>query len=201
MTVLGLTAMLGTACTSTTSGAPAPANSAGSAPSSGADQLPHHGAPAVTTPLQTTAIETDPCSAITNDQISQVNGKVKSNAVEQDPAGGKRCAWTFENWELGKISAGVDTIDKDGLSHLYALKAQGSGVTTFEPQSPILDYPAVVFANGGEDPSRCQLAVGLSNKTMYFVFATLRQESAYYNAPCDLTKKVAEFAIKHLKGA
>lgn len=33
----------------------------------------------------------------------------------------------------GNISGALDVSQPDGLSHLYALKAQGSGLTTFKP--------------------------------------------------------------------
>jgi hypothetical protein len=136
---------------------------------------------------------------VTSEQVTQVGGQVRSNRVDV-LAAGKLCTWVFANG-AGTAAAGVDTLDKDGLSHLYALKAQNSGVTTFKPQNPVLGYPAVVFANGGETPGTCQLAVGLSNETTYTVISRLSTGSPMLTDPCALSTKIAEFAIEHLKGA
>lgn len=198
LTISCLAAVTVAACSSPTSGAPAPTSSA-PVSSQQTSALPHHGAPAVAGALNATAVTTDPCTAVTSSQVEQAGGKVSSSRVDQLSAG-KFCTFAFEDG-LSTVSAGVDTLDKDGLSHLYALKAQNSGITTFEPQKPVLGYPAVKFANGGEDSTECQLAVGISNETMYMVFSRLGSQSPYASNPCDLSAKVAEFAIQHLKGS
>ncbi|MFD5243023.1 DUF3558 family protein [Amycolatopsis sp. NPDC058340] len=89
----------------------------------------------------------------------------------------------------------------DGLSHLYALTAQGSGLTTFKPLPNIAGYPAVEYANGGEGRGACQLAVGLRDDVTYVLVTQLRRGSAYLEDPCGLTVKLAEFAVQHLKAA
>ncbi|MFJ8910811.1 DUF3558 domain-containing protein [Amycolatopsis sp. NPDC102389] len=63
----------------------------------------------------------------------------------------------------------------------------------------IAGYPAVQYANGGEDPGACQLAVGLRDDMTYVLVTQLRRASPYLDDPCGLSVKIAEFTIKHLK--
>ncbi|MEV6895956.1 DUF3558 domain-containing protein [Amycolatopsis sp. NPDC051372] len=186
-------AVASTGCSSSASGNAAPRPVATSASAA----VPHHGAPAVDEPLMTTAAETEPCSLATSNQVAQVGGPVESIRVSLLGAG-KFCTFVFANGS-GTVALGVDTIDKDGLSHLYALKAQNSGVTTFEPQSSTLGYPVVKFANGGERPYVCQLAVGVNNQTMLMIFSRLSTGNPYFSDPCGISAKVSGFAIQSLK--
>ncbi|WP_410601431.1 hypothetical protein [Amycolatopsis sp. lyj-90] len=47
-------------------------------------------------------------------------------------AGGKGCLWNFTKVS-GTVTGNLNVSQPDGLSHLYALKSQGSGLTTFQP--------------------------------------------------------------------
>ncbi|WP_326567242.1 DUF3558 domain-containing protein [Amycolatopsis rhabdoformis] len=189
--IAGLSAAAVSGCSSDVPGIPiaSPASSAG---------LPQHGAPAVSNPLTTASVVADPCSAVTTDQVTKLGGPVRSHRVNTFTAA-TTCTWVFDD-NAGTVAAGMDTLDKDGLSHLYALKAQNSGVTTFEPQNPILGYPAVVFANGGEGPGSCQLAVGLNNNDIYMVFSDILYNPKTSDS-CGLATEIAKAAIQHLKAA
>ncbi|EME56750.1 DUF3558 domain-containing protein [Amycolatopsis decaplanina] len=190
-TITCTTLLLATACKGdTTSGSltPAPASSMG---------LPRAGAPAVQSPLKTDLLATDPCGAATKTEVEAVGGTLK-NAAAEDIASGRGCAWIFAN-SAGNVSGALNVNQPDGLSHLYALKAQGSGVTTFKPLPNIAGYPAVEYANGGEGQGACQLAVGLRDDVTYVLVTQLRRGSAYLEDPCGLSVKIAEFAIQHLK--
>lgn len=176
-----------------TPGSPTPA------PASSSAGLPRAGAPAVQSPLKTDLLATDPCGAATKSEVEGVGGALKS-ATAEDIAGGRGCAWIFAN-SAGNVSGALNVSQPDGLSHLYALKAQGSGVTTFKPLPDIAGYPAVEYANGGEGQGACQLAVGLRDDMTYVLVTQLRRGSPHLNDPCGLSVKIAEFTIQHLKAA
>ncbi|MFC9250571.1 DUF3558 family protein [Amycolatopsis thailandensis] len=95
----------------------------------------------------------------------------------------------------------LDVSEPDGLSHLYALKAQGSGVTTFQPVAEIAGYSAVVYANGGEGPGVCNLAIGVRDDMMYVLTTQLFKGNPKYEDPCGLLERFAEFAVQHLRHA
>ncbi|RSN47095.1 DUF3558 domain-containing protein [Amycolatopsis sp. WAC 04197] len=188
------TLLLVSGCDGTTtsaSPAPAPASSVG---------LPRAGAPAVQSPLKTDLLITDPCGAATEGEVEAVGGGTLKSAAAEDIANGRGCAWIFAN-SAGNISGALNVSQPDDLSHLYALKAQGSGLTTFKPLPNIAGYPAVQYANGGEGRGACQLAVGLRDDVTYVLVTQLRRGSAYLEDPCGLTVKFAEFAVQHLKAA
>ncbi|RSN59061.1 DUF3558 domain-containing protein [Amycolatopsis sp. WAC 04182] len=190
-TIICTTLLLATACNDDkTSGSPtsAPASSSG---------LPRAGAPAVRSPLKTDLLAADPCGAATKTEVEGVGGALKSTAAE-DIASGRGCAWIFAE-SAGNVSGALNVGQPDGLSHLYALKAQGSGVTTFKPLPDIAGYPAVEYANGGEGKGACQLAVGLRDDVTYVLVTQLRRGNPYLDDPCGLSVKIAEFTIQHLK--
>lgn len=183
-------------CGSETPGTPTPSPTASSAAESG---LPRAGAPKVGTPLKTTAIETNACEAASESEINSTGVTLKT-AEPQEIAGGKGCLWIFANTS-GTVTGNLNANEPDGLSHLYALKAQGSGVTTFQPVADIAGYPAVVYANGGEGAGVCNLAIGVRDEMMYVLTTQLFKGSPKYDDACGLLTKIGEFAVQHLKAA
>ncbi|MER7862682.1 DUF3558 domain-containing protein [Amycolatopsis japonica] len=191
LATLASVALLG-GCSDQKSGTPTPT----SAPSTG---LPSNGAPAVADPITNTAgVETDPCSAIPNPVIESIGGKVKRTDLEKLSMGNS-CAWIFQE-APNTVSAGLVTGNKDGLSALYAQNATG-GLTTFKPVDPVNGYPAVIYANGGEGRGTCTLAVGVRNDLVYTVIPRLSDDHPSFSDPCGMATKVAEAALKNLKGA
>lgn len=196
LVLLATAALLTSACSDSDKGTPPPQPVSSTA---GAEaSLPKAGAPNVAQPLDTASAEADPCSLVTNDQIQSLAGGAVERARVDDLSTGKVCAWVLAN-RLGVISAGMNTGERDGLSHLYALNAQGSGLTTFKPSKPVDGYPTVVFANGGERSYVCNLAVGVRNDLMYTIIATPDTGSPHRDDPCGMATKLAGFAIQHLK--
>ncbi|AGM10529.1 DUF3558 domain-containing protein [Amycolatopsis keratiniphila] len=173
-------------------GTPAP-----TAPSS--STLPSDGAPSVTDPItDTSAVETDPCRAIPTAQVEEVGGKVESSRLDK-MALGNGCTWLFAG-SPSNVNAGLVTGNKDGLSSLYAQHKSG-GLTTFKPVDPIEGYPAVIYANGGEDEGTCTLAVGIRNDLVYTVIPRLSMRHPGFSDACGMATKVATAAIKNFKGA
>lgn len=183
-------------CNGENPGKPSTGQPASSAAESG---LPRAGAPKVATPLKTTALETSACDAASESDVNSAGVTLKT-AEPQDIAGGKGCLWIFTNTS-GTVTGNLNVSQPDGLSHLYALKAQGSGVTTFQPVADIAGYPAVVYANGGEGPGVCNLAIGVRDDMMYVLTTQLFSGSPKYNDACGLLTKFGEFTVQHLKAA
>ncbi|MFI6300586.1 hypothetical protein ACIBCH_01820 [Amycolatopsis thailandensis] len=82
---------------------------------------------------KTDLLTTDPCGAATSAEV-------------EDIAGGRGCAWIFAEF-ADDVSGALNVSRPDGLSHLCALKAQGSGVTPFKPLSTNLVTTQVARAN------------------------------------------------------
>ncbi|WP_410601433.1 DUF3558 domain-containing protein [Amycolatopsis sp. lyj-90] len=194
LTIVALSsvALLG-GCESQKDGTPTPT----SVPSS--TGLPSNGAPAVANPIADTAqFESDPCKAVPTPEIESIGGKVE-RSEQEDMTMGKACAWIFAKG-ANTVSAGLVAGNKDGLSSLYAQHATG-GLTTFKPVEQVAGYPAVVYANGGEGPGTCTLAVGVRNDLVYTIIPRLGSDHFSYSDPCGLATEVAAAGIKHLKGA
>ncbi len=183
-------------CGTENPGTPTTGQTASSSAESG---LPRAGAPKVASPLKTGPFETDACSAATEPEINSTGVALKT-AEPQDIAGGKGCLWILTNTS-GTVTGNLNVNEPDGLSHLYALKAQGSGVTTFQPVPDIAGYPAVIYANGGEGNGVCNLAIGVRDDMMYVLTTQLFSGNPKYSDPCGLLGKIGEFAIQHLKAA
>ncbi|MFI9449009.1 DUF3558 domain-containing protein [Amycolatopsis sp. NPDC052450] len=194
VSVLAVATVLAAGCNGETGGKAEP-----STPTPDATALPRAGAPKVATPLKTEKLTNEPCSAATDAEIEGIAGKLKSSKVEQI-AGGPTCSWVLADL-AGSINGGLNVSQPDGLSHLYALKQQGNGVTTFKPLPDIAGYPAVVYANGGEGAGNCNLAVGVRDDMMYTVVTALFDDSPGYSDPCGSSVKLAELAIQRLKAA
>ncbi|GAB3703277.1 hypothetical protein GCM10027598_02240 [Amycolatopsis oliviviridis] len=192
VSILAAACVLTAGCTGETGGKTEP-----SIPNSDTTALPRSGAPKVKSPLKSEMLANEPCSAATDTEIEGLAGKVKSSKVEQI-AGGPTCSWILADL-AGSINGGLNVSQPEGLSHLYSLKQQGSGVTTFKPLPDIAGYPAVVFANGGEGAGNCNLAVGIRDDMMYTVVTALFDDSPAYNDPCGTSVKLAELAIQRLK--
>ncbi|MFC3453159.1 DUF3558 domain-containing protein [Amycolatopsis speibonae] len=198
LSVLATAALLVSACDDSDKG-----NSTTPAPSSSVEQstsLPRAGAPNIDNPLDTAAAEADPCGVVKSDQIQTFGGGTVGRSRVDDLSSGKVFTWVFADG-LGTISAGMNTGERDGLSHLYALNAQGSGLTTFKPSEAIDGYPSVVFANGGERGYVCNLAVGVRNDLMYTIVATPGTGNPNRSDPCGMATKLGTLAIQQLKAA
>ncbi|WP_037364392.1 DUF3558 domain-containing protein [Amycolatopsis orientalis] len=179
-------------------GGPSHGTASPTSPSDTAPATSQNLAPKVDQPINnTSAVETDPCSAVSTATVESAASKVKNSRTNTSNLG-NTCVWIFDN-SGGNVSAGVVTANKQGINALYIQKSRG-GLTTFKPQPPILGYPAVVYDNGGETEGSCNLAVGIRDDVTYTVIAQLRHDSPVYSDACGMATKIASAAITHLKG-
>jgi hypothetical protein len=179
-----------------TAGAPAAPSTTPSTPA-----LPQDGAPNVESPLNTAAIDTAPCSAVSKEKIETLGGKLRSSKEENavlNP-GDRVCTWIFESG-MGTIGANTSTDNNIGISSLYSLNKLGK-LTVFQPTAPIEGYPGVIYSDQASTRiGDCTLAVGLRNDHSYIVHTSLRSNHPNYSNPCEVATKVAAFTIQSLRG-
>ncbi|GAB3486686.1 DUF3558 domain-containing protein [Amycolatopsis cihanbeyliensis] len=165
-------------------------------PSDAADSsaLPTDGVPKVANPLDTTAIEADPCRAVTKAEIESVGSPVKGVEPDaQDPLG-PECSWTLATGH-GQVGAGPLTADSLGLSGVYA-KHKKNQIETFKPVQSVNGYPGVIY---GESDMDCALTVGVRDDLGYDVIFQAGLKNPNRGNTCPAAIKVAEFAIEHIK--
>jgi hypothetical protein len=188
-----LGAAAGCASTSSVQGTPTP-----SAPVPTSKTLPYAGAPAVTKPLDTKSIDADPCPIATGAQIAAIGGFALKNTSPDDGGRSKSCIWNLVDG-YGQLSGGTLLDDDQGLSLAYEQHAGGQ-LTQFRVVAPIDGYPAVVATNAPAD-GYCPLRVGLRDDMTYLAIADLSPWHPLYKDPCSVATKIADLAIKHLRGA
>ncbi|MEC3978799.1 DUF3558 domain-containing protein [Amycolatopsis sp. H20-H5] len=190
---LATTGCSGTSAVNGTPTAPAP-----SAPASTA--LPSDGAPAVPKALDPAALEKDPCSAMTADQVASLGKPQKSTEPEVADSGGPKCSWDFATDGPSSVTGAVFTADpsRSGISGLYS-QHKVDGLTKFEPFS-VDGYPGVVYDNSTNAlPGQCAAAVGIRDDLTYTISVSLYSGTTPFTDGCELGKKVAGFVIEYLK--
>ncbi|WP_081655371.1 DUF3558 domain-containing protein [Amycolatopsis orientalis] len=179
------------------SGSASPATSAAPPSSTG---LPF-GAPSVPAPLDPTALEKNPCAAMTADQVASLGAPLKGTVPQPDDPTGPSCGWRFATDEApSSVSGTVFTKDPShgGISGLYGQK-QAGGVTQFEAFSAN-GYPGVVYnASSNPPPGSCALAVGLRDDLAYTISVSLDALKQPFADGCELGKKVAGYVIQYLQ--
>lgn len=167
-------------------------------PTPTSQSLPYAGAPAVAQPLDTKSIDNDPCAVATDAQIVAIAGfALKSRSVDGQPKA-QYCYWSLVDGH-GSLSGGTLVVDDQGLSSAYEQHAAGK-MRQFEVVAPIDGYPAVAATRVPRE-GYCPLRVGLRDDLTYLASASLDYRHPAFKDPCSVARKVAELAIRHLKGA
>src|SRR5690606_8076889 len=127
--------------------APAPEATADTsvAPQSSAaeEELPHSGAPEVTSPLAQSVLSDHPCKLLDRSQVEEALGENASDGTVSDVDGlGPRCRWASERKDAGFVVS-YYTDDAQGLSAAYANSKPQMNI--FRETGPIEGFPAVAF--------------------------------------------------------
>ncbi|SFJ53195.1 DUF3558 domain-containing protein [Amycolatopsis sacchari] len=161
------------------------------AASSSAEQL----APAVANPLPTDALVSDPCSALSAEQVQNI-GLSGPGTSEQSDAG-PMCKWKSATSQFNAVFISPITANKNGLNDIYANKPKDK---YFEPTT-VSGYPAVYAdildsrANGD-----CSLWVGVTDQLAVSVSTQIGSGQNKSN-PCPVVERVATAMIQHLQGS
>ncbi|WP_083933546.1 DUF3558 domain-containing protein [Sciscionella marina] len=186
---LGATAFVLASCSDPITGTPT------SAESSPSQTKELHGAPHVDKPLDTQKFKTDPCSALTPEQLKSLSASLGIGTTgEPEHRRGltDKCTWmgsTSTMADVGFLQGG------GGLSYIYAQRKESP---VFEVRPPIDGYPVVHEAGGPERPGDCRVVIGASDDQA--VAVDYSQPSGDVK-PCDAVTKVATEVVRTLKSA
>lgn len=193
-------AVLLAACSGNEPGIPVPSGQPGTQPPTATSQpgasLPHSGAPKVTSPIaDTSKWEADPCSVISEEQLSSAGFKIRRFEPDLEDAAGPVCSWAIE--EVGSFGAGFATVNPEGLSTVYASNTAGKfGV--FTALSPIEGHPAVRAEKSDESSEgMCSVTVGIRDDLNFDVVVTF---DAGTKDPCKAAQDIAALAVQTMKG-
>ena len=168
---------------------------ASSAASSGPAASGQGKAPAVPAALPTDQLIANPCSALSDAQLTKLN--MAAPGKRSQDSKGRTCTWNGATNDANSAYIIPLTPNKNGLSDTYDSRAQ---FAYFEPTT-IDGYPAV-YANPTDMRSQgdCPVYVGVTDVVAVNVTVLLYQGPHVTN-PCEVTKAVATAMIEHLKGA
>ncbi|MPZ00570.1 MAG: DUF3558 domain-containing protein [Actinophytocola sp.] len=188
-------------CSTDEAGAPTPSQKTSASQSPSAAELPHSGAPAVTSTVDTGKWEGKPCDALTSSQLSSN----RLNSVEAEPdlqsMNGPQCSWyspntgSFGGAFLTKTPTGEPP---QGLSAGYANNKKNPFAIW---QEVTIEGQPAVIANEKDQRNRgeCGVAVGLRDDLAYSVRIT-DPDKDFANDPCAFAKKIATLAVTTMKG-
>jgi uncharacterized protein DUF3558 len=181
------------ACSTSTGGNTSPPPSVPAAGPSTATSSAQLTAPPVSSPLNVTKFEHNPCDVLTSAQASRVANLTKTDG--QTNSTFPICGWADGNHN----SIAFSFVRGGGLSDAYEYQGSQSGY--FKVASDVDGYPAV-YSGTTDDRTKggCQMIVGVRNDTEMIVNSSFRTSSPYYSDPCSVTQKAAEAAIVTLKG-
>ncbi|HEX3787069.1 MAG TPA: DUF3558 domain-containing protein [Pseudonocardiaceae bacterium] len=183
-----------TGCSSSTGGTAEPTAPAGGA-SGSAPSSAGGGAPKVTTPLDTTAFQQNPCSALTPAQLSAlaVPGPTSKGTVGlPSQASGPTCDLVMVAGS-SVVSAGFLTNyqpgSPKGLAYVYS--------TGNPPRLPDIEGLPAVLLKDAQGADGCQVDVGTSDDVVYVVGIV----SWTASDPCTKVEAIATAALTTMKSA
>lgn len=177
-----------------------PGGTIGPTPSSvetGATGGTRYGAPRVVQPLDAGKFLTQPCAALTTQQLGMFNLPTQGKPDTDSPIAknsGPSCKWINSDTATG-VGLGFTIGNKNGLADLYRAHEEGKWTGYWE-ETTVSGYPGV-FHDVTDARSRgsCNLAVGIS-ETLAFRVGTdgrLKEQS------CDFAKQVAAAVVATVK--
>jgi hypothetical protein len=152
-------------------------------------------APSVPSPLPTSELTADPCSGLAPEQVTQI-GLAGPGSGKQDQTG-PECTWKSSTSQFNNVTIAPMTINKNGLSDIYANKSKDA---YFEPTT-VAGYPAV-YAGISEDRAKgyCNLWVGTTDNLAVGILTIIGSGPNKSN-PCPVAERVATAMIQHLQGS
>lgn len=191
-------AIVATACTATVSGEPVPGVLPAPPSSPAPENLPQstpddHGAPRVDHPLDGARYLTEPCAALSGEQLAGfgvVDPGETSSAVADVSS---HCIWHAVPEVNSTIDVGFIAVGDLGLAKLYAERDRQE----YFEETTVQEYPAVFHSILDRRPSgACNISVGISN-TLFF--RTSEQGRTDAIQACARAKSVADAVITTLK--
>lgn len=146
----------------------------------------------VSDPLNTQALEANPCTEITSTQVTTFG---LSAGTSRQTSTGPGCYWTLTAAPHDRLDIGLVSINKTGINGVYANKAK---FEYFEP-TQVSGYPAV-YADQADQRSigYCSLWIGVTDQLEVLVDTQLLT-SVDKAKSCDIAKTFAEAMIQTMK--
>ncbi|KZB84946.1 DUF3558 domain-containing protein [Amycolatopsis regifaucium] len=149
-------------------------------------------APKVSSPLKTSSIESNACSALSPAKRSELG---LSDGEQGTTSVGPGCSLFAVDDRLNQIDISPVLANKNGLSDVYDTKANDE---YFEP-TEIAGYPAVYAAAlDGRKSGKCGLFVGVTDQLAVNILVQY-DHGAGASDPCPVARKVGEAMIETLK--
>ncbi|WP_216212141.1 DUF3558 domain-containing protein [Amycolatopsis aidingensis] len=188
-------ALLLAACGGETGGSPALSES-GEETSAGSSQPPQSeqgAAPRVPEPLPVDGILADPCTALSDTQLSQIG--LTAPGTNRDTRTGPECVWKSATFQDNSVSISPMTANDNGLDGIYANEPEDE---YFEPTT-IGGYPAV-YANviDSRSDGDCVLWLGVTDQLAVSVITQIAR-GPNETDPCPVNERVGEAMIEQLK--
>lgn len=156
-----------------------------------------YGAPRVAQPLDATKFLAQPCSALTAQQLSNLNLPAQGKADTDSPIAknsGPSCEWINSDTATS-VGLSFTTGNKNGLADLYRANKEGKWTGYWE-ETTVSSYPGVFHGvTDARAQGSCNLAVGVSESLTFLVDigGRLKEQS------CDFAKQVAAAVVDTLK--
>lgn len=196
-----LTGALVVGCSTDEAGTPTTSRSQSTSQAQSTDDLPHSGAPAVTSPIATERWEAKPCDVLTASQLSSIGLRDVETEPDTEAMNGSQCNWY--TGDLGSLGATFLTnpfagSTPQGLSTGYA-NSKREDWELFR-EVTVEGQPAIIGGKkDGRNEGECGIAVGLRDDLAYSIRVN-DPEAEFTNDPCGFVKKIATLAVETMKG-
>jgi hypothetical protein len=193
MLAVGLAALLA-GCSTSVGGTPTPAQSSSTASSTGSST----DVPRVTSPIDTSKFEKEPCAALMPAQLADLGIGAQPKPDLENKLG-PGCTWNGLDEPAGLSVTGTLLTIGGSLRNLYKKHAAGE-LPYFEPVPDVSGYPGALVDDLDSQPKGdCAMEVAVRDDLLYSVQVSLTPSSKSYAAPCPVAQKAAEMAISTMK--
>ncbi|WP_139320568.1 DUF3558 domain-containing protein [Saccharomonospora sp. CUA-673] len=152
-------------------------------------------APRVVNPVDTAALQQDPCAALSDAQAAERN---LERGVSEELDGDPSCIYRYTDDSGSRVRFAQNPDLTNGLDDLYAQK---DTFGLFE-EAEVAGQPAVFTSQYDDDRDEgfCYLQLGLTDNEFMSVMVSVRPSSDDYPQGCDVAEAVAGDMIEHLRG-
>ncbi|WP_255375544.1 DUF3558 domain-containing protein [Saccharomonospora sp. CUA-673] len=188
-----------TACGTGTEGEATPDDDTPATPAAESSPAGGNGAgevPRVPNPVDVAPLEQDPCAALDDQQIDELN--LEAGQPEELTDGEWICKYRYAADTNTVVSFVQSPTLTNGLSDVYDRK---DAVVVFEP-TDVAGHPAVVTQThrDSRDQGYCDLQVGLTDSDVVTVVAQIAESNDDYPQGCAVAEVFAEEMIENLRG-
>ncbi len=190
MSALVIATVVLAGCAAQTAGSAQPADNA--PPTTGSAN--NFGAPKVTTPLDTTKYQANPCGTLTPAQL-QALGITQPGKVTADPTGGF-CDWSPQLDVVYTLGFNIEFQpgDAPGLANVYQI----GGPNSIKRLPDVHGQPAVTQPSQNTGGS-CTIYVGATDMISYGVAVTIPGGLPHFADPCTVATQIADDVTTTMK--